>query len=175
MDLGPYLGAKIFDRLNLEGYSDESQLVSLRKLKAIANAIGHKNPNFVADTDELLQQPCIIRVGMGKGDFADRNEVKGYMSIKDNAPKSDTASKATATPTKPAQVAQRPPVQKTEPKPANRSTPPPITKKPSAPLETLQNEDGRRTPFERPVVEEVVSDVNADDLIEEIKDKDPEF
>jgi hypothetical protein len=157
---GDYSEAKVFDRLFLQGYSPKSLVFHKRKLKTIAEAVGHRNPNFVQDTDELIQKPCQIKVGFGKGDFSEKNEIKNYypMGIKVNG----TAKQAV-----PAVPASSP--AKTPPPNGNgqkqAATPPPATAGNSQPppkshtpakadivpdLAAVKNDDGRRNCFEVP-------------------------
>jgi hypothetical protein len=51
---GEHTGKMIADRLNIVNASTEAVRISLERLKTVAIAVGHKDPNKIADTDELL-------------------------------------------------------------------------------------------------------------------------
>jgi hypothetical protein len=82
---GDYANRFVFDRIILNG-SDKGMDFGDKKLKAIARAIGHHNPNLVMDTEELEGRPCYIKVKVAlKYETTDQfiNEIDGlgYISF----------------------------------------------------------------------------------------------
>lgn len=55
--------------------------VSMRILKTMATCCGHKNPNYIADTEELHGKKCQIKVAVDvdkNGDYEPKNVIKGF-------------------------------------------------------------------------------------------------
>jgi len=71
---GPMSGRSVFDNLNLWHNNDKTRLIAQSRLKAIAKAAHHPNPNFVRTTEELIGSNLKVRVTVD-GDF---NNVKSY-------------------------------------------------------------------------------------------------
>jgi hypothetical protein len=72
--------------------------VSMKRLKSMATCCGHKNPNYIADTEELHGFKCILRLKIEKdetGQYADKNKIAGFKPILKAAP-SATAQAAPA-------------------------------------------------------------------------------
>lgn len=107
---GDHAERLVFDRVMLSG-SDKSVAFGKRKIKTIADAIGHPNPNRVEDTEELHGRPCLIVVAIKPYNGEDRNEVRNYKPIT----KADPAPAAAAAPS--ASAAQ------------GKTTPPPPSRK----------------------------------------------
>jgi hypothetical protein len=80
---GPCEGRKIFDNLNLHNANEMTQRIAQQTLAKICNAVGVA---ALQDSEELHFKPMMVKVGMGKGDYADRNQVKGYRSVGAAAP-----------------------------------------------------------------------------------------
>lgn len=81
---GPKKGRVLFDMLSLWSNNATAREIACRKLKSIGLAIRLPNPDYIGDTDELLNGEMIVRIGIKKdetGQYADRNEVKGYKPI----------------------------------------------------------------------------------------------
>jgi hypothetical protein len=73
---GSCKGRLVFDSIMLTGNGAK---FGLTKLKTIAKAIGHRNPNYIHDTSELVQRPCYINVGMRQQEgYDDSNKINNY-------------------------------------------------------------------------------------------------
>ena len=75
---GPLEGRKIFDNLNLNHPNEMTQRIAMQSLAKICNAVGVA---AVEDSEVLHFKPMMVKVGFGKGDYADRNQVKGYKPV----------------------------------------------------------------------------------------------
>jgi hypothetical protein len=76
--VGQMAGRRVYEVAMLAGSGVD---MGRQRLKRIATAIGLPNPNYINDTDELLQRPCRIKVGVKKdkdGIYDDKNNVMGY-------------------------------------------------------------------------------------------------
>lgn len=51
-----YAGRKLWDQFVI------GNEVAMRRLKSLATACGHRNPNFIGDTEELHGLRCVVRV-----------------------------------------------------------------------------------------------------------------
>lgn len=51
---GSQAGKAICDRITIKNKSEDATRIGLARLKKIAEVGGHKNPNLIADTDELI-------------------------------------------------------------------------------------------------------------------------
>lgn len=81
---GKYAGKRIWDNMSL------THEVGLRRLKAMATACGHKNPNYIADTDELVGKRFIGVVGIEidkNGQFEDKNKITAFKAKGGTKPK----------------------------------------------------------------------------------------
>jgi hypothetical protein len=149
-----YEGAVVFDRLCLNGYKDTALTMSQRKLKTMAEAMGHPNPNYIEDTDELLQRACYIKVGFGKGEYKDKNQVNNYYSL--NASPALLGVKTTTEPPKPAQApptvappkAVAPPKKASPPAAPQASTQAPPTAPATTPPPISEDSPPPLSPFE---------------------------
>lgn len=64
--------------------------VSMRILKTMAHCCGHKNPNYIQDTEELHGRRCQVKLAIEKddnGDYEAKNVIKAFKPIE----KSQTA------------------------------------------------------------------------------------
>jgi len=82
---GEYEGRKLFDQIMLTG-SDKAVAFGERKLKTMAVAMGHPNPNFIEDSEELHGLPCTIVVGLRTWEGEERNEIRDYKAFDPNKP-----------------------------------------------------------------------------------------
>ncbi|MBU0990948.1 MAG: hypothetical protein KJ737_00525 [Proteobacteria bacterium] len=63
--------------------------ISLSKLKTIATCCRHKNPNYIADTEELHGLKCMVRLKIEKdesGQYEPKNKISAYKSMDGNGP-----------------------------------------------------------------------------------------
>lgn len=90
---GEYRGRLVFDRVWLAG-SDKCKEMGARRLKAIAVAGGHRNPNYIGDSTELHGRVCQIKVGTREWNGDIQNEVKSVSAVK-AAPGQTLAPQAT--------------------------------------------------------------------------------
>ena len=139
---GEYAERMIFDRAMLSG-SEKSVAFGKRRLKTIADAIGHPNPNRIDDSAELHGLPCLITVTVRKGNegYSDSNEVKDYKSLSTPNPHAPAA----ATP------ANTPPAKNQAP-PNTKNTPPPAQAQ-AASANTPPPNQKAQTPFDPPPAE----------------------
>lgn len=72
--LGPaYAGRKLWDRFVLNND------VALRRMKTFAKAAGHRNPNFVKDTEEFHGLKVLVRVKIEEQDgYEAKNVIAAY-------------------------------------------------------------------------------------------------
>lgn len=75
---GPHEGRKLFDNLNLNHPNEMTQRIAMQSLAKICNAVGVA---ALQDSEELHFKPLMVKLGFGKGDYADRNQVKGYKAV----------------------------------------------------------------------------------------------
>jgi hypothetical protein len=74
--------------------------VSMRRLKTMATCCGHKNPNYIADTEELHGTKCILKIKVETdetGQYAPKNKVAGFKPILKSVPQVSTPSPAAPT------------------------------------------------------------------------------
>lgn len=101
--------------------------VSMQRLKTLATCAGHRNPNFIADTEELHGLTCMVRLKIQKDEGYDpKNQISAFKPIGDTAPAAPAATVNQAQP--PAAAAQ--PAVKAPP-----ATPPAQAAKPKMPWE----------------------------------------
>ena len=82
--------------------------ISLEILKTIATCCGHRNPNYIADTEELHGKRCQIKVKIKtdeSGTYEPKNEISGYKpmdgkatAVNNNIPPAHIAAAAIAKP-----------------------------------------------------------------------------
>ena len=84
---------KVFDIMSL------TNEISMSRLKSMAIACRHPNPQFVENTDDLHGKPCQVRLKIEKdpsGQYSDKNKITGFRDIDFTATSSE--SKATIQP-----------------------------------------------------------------------------
>jgi hypothetical protein len=95
---GEHKGRKVWDRLNVVNDSEKAQDIARRDMAAICHATGVLKFRFL---DELKYKPVEILVAVmpAKGEFPEKNEVKGYRSVQSNGEPPRQATRASvATP-----------------------------------------------------------------------------
>jgi hypothetical protein len=121
---GPKKKACIFEKLYFwPPASDKARNAAQSKLKSIAKAIRHPNPNYIGNTSELIGGELVIKVKVKTSEqYDDQNEVTSYSPVKGvttPAPQAaPTAPAAPAAPTQPQsapQPAPQPQPQQTAP------------------------------------------------------------
>jgi len=127
----------VYDRIMLSG-SDKAITFGKRRLKTLAEAIGHPNPNRIDDSTELHGLPCLITVIVrkGGGEYSDSNEVKNYQPLTSSAPQQSAAAAVAPPANSPPTQSAAPPKTQAPPLPPGQKTSPPPNKP--------------RTPFEKP-------------------------
>lgn len=78
---GQYRGRMVFDHVWLGG-SDKCKEMGARRLKAIAVAGSHRNPNYIQDSTELHGLACLIKVATREWNGDLQNEVKAVSAVK---------------------------------------------------------------------------------------------
>ena len=76
---GEHTGEQVFDRLSLWSAVPKAQGMAQRRLKSIAIACAHPNPNYVADTSEFHGRRMIVRLAIREYEGNAYQDVKGYM------------------------------------------------------------------------------------------------
>lgn len=122
----------VFDRIMLSG-SDKAIAFGKNRLKTLADAIGHPNPNRVDDSSELHGLPCLITVAIkkGDGDYSDSNTVKNYRALTNLNHQQPTVA---VSPNTPSAQSAAPPKSQNAP-PARMASPPPPNQKPQTPFD----------------------------------------
>ena len=82
--------------------------ISMKILKTLATCCGHRNPNYIADTEELHGKRCQIKVKIKTdedGTYEPKNEISGYKpmdgtkpAVNNNMPPAHIAAAAIAKP-----------------------------------------------------------------------------
>ena len=76
---GDHSGKKIKDFINIVNSSVDAERIGKQRLKLIAVLVGVKNPNKVADTDELLTgKPIVVSVEVKDDGEYKNNVIKHY-------------------------------------------------------------------------------------------------
>lgn len=126
-----YSGRKLWDYMVLQG-SDESVRIGQSRLKAMAEACGHPNPNFINDTEDLHGLECLVKLGIkkGKDGYDDSNKITAFKPLTSGGVPASPhqPQQQTAPPPPPVQQTAPPPTQQTQPAPAQPQTqaaPPP--------------------------------------------------
>jgi hypothetical protein len=82
---GPAAGRLIFDTVMLGG-SDKAVEVGQSRLKTMAQAVGHPNPNYIRDTEEFHGKVCILKVSVQKDEkYGEQNRIQNYKPISGGA------------------------------------------------------------------------------------------
>jgi hypothetical protein len=69
--------------------------VAQSRLKALAVAAGHPNPNFIKDTEELHGRTLLVRVTVTKDDtYGEQNRITAFKKIKDASSAADATGAA---------------------------------------------------------------------------------
>ncbi len=86
-------GKKIKDFLNIVNSNQDAERIGKQRLKLIASLVGVKNPNKIADTDELLTGKVIsVLVDVKDDGEYKNNTIKMYFSS--NAPQAEVKTEA---------------------------------------------------------------------------------
>jgi hypothetical protein len=95
---GQYSGRKVFDSLMLSG-SVEAVKVGEARLKAMAIALGHQNPDHIGDSEELHGRECKIVVTIKNDKNGNpKNEISSWRKLDAPAPGQTATSPATPPP-----------------------------------------------------------------------------
>lgn len=83
---GDYAGVPLQDRVWIAHSNPKAAEIGLRKLKSIATAIGHQNPNYIRDSEELHGGEMNLRVAVrdyqdNDGNPRQGNEIKAYKPV----------------------------------------------------------------------------------------------
>jgi len=64
--------------------------VSMQRLKTLAKCAGHRNPNFIADTEELHGLSCMVRLKIERSEeYDDKNRITAFKPIENPDVKAD--------------------------------------------------------------------------------------
>lgn len=77
---------KVWDTMSL------ANEISMKRLKGLAIAAGHPNPNFIADTEELHGKECMVRLKVETdptGQYEPKNAISAFKPV-DGAPAAPT-------------------------------------------------------------------------------------
>ena len=97
-------GRKLFAWFTLQHENDQAQSIGQREFHSLRLAVGKPTAN---DTDELLGQNLVVRVGLDKKD-KERNVVKRYMALEGyEKPDKTTSAAPTQTAAAPAAAATK--------------------------------------------------------------------
>lgn len=72
---GDHKGRKLWLKINVENRNQQAVDIGAREYKRMHDAIGIASSTR---TDDLHNKPFVVRVGFGKGEYAERNEIKGF-------------------------------------------------------------------------------------------------
>lgn len=98
---GDQAGKTIKHTMNIVNQSAEATRIGLETLKRVAIATGHKNPNKIADTDELINKnPFLVIVEEVQDGEYKNNKVKAIVKTSVEADTSFEAPKTSAPTTK---------------------------------------------------------------------------
>jgi hypothetical protein len=83
---GEFSGVPMQDRIWLQHSNDKAAEMGVRKLKAVAVAIKHSNPNYLRDSEELHGGEMTVRVTLRdyddkNGEKRQSNDIKGYSPV----------------------------------------------------------------------------------------------
>lgn len=77
-------GRRTIDNLNIVHPNEQAQRIAYQTLKTIATTIGHKNPNLINDTNELVGGKLAIVVADEQYNGKNYTRVKKYLEWSDN-------------------------------------------------------------------------------------------
>lgn len=126
---GPKRGRVLFEPLNLWSQNPTAREIAARKLKSIGVAIRLPNPDYIADSNELMQGEMIVRVVIRKddsGQYGDKNDIKGYKPLQGVNVAAGPVPTG-ATPSEAGWAASPPPASQATPPPASRPDARPAT------------------------------------------------
>jgi hypothetical protein len=66
-----------------------SNEISMKRLKGLAIACGHPNPNFIADTEELHGKECMVRLKIEEdpdGKYEPKNVISAFKPVENGQP-----------------------------------------------------------------------------------------
>lgn len=86
---GEHDGEQVFDRLPLWSANPKAVNVAQRRLKTVAVASGHKNPNFIADTSEFHGLSMMIRTALRDYNGQQYVDIKSYSPTTQTQPQND--------------------------------------------------------------------------------------
>ena len=78
---GPYAGRQIFDGFSLWSSNPKAVSVAQSRLKSLAIACRHRNPNYIADSSELLGKELIVRTAIREYNGSEYEDVKKYIPM----------------------------------------------------------------------------------------------
>lgn len=77
---GPYAGRQIFDGFSLWSSNPKAVSVAQSRLKSLAIACRLRNPNFIADSSEMLGKELIVRTAIREHNGSEYEDIKKYMA-----------------------------------------------------------------------------------------------
>ncbi len=79
---GPQANRKIFNQFNMENANAQAVQIGLGQLKGMMKAFGHKNPNRLESTDELVGLKGVVRVKVEEDPgYGPQARIKGYAAL----------------------------------------------------------------------------------------------
>ncbi len=72
---GEHKDRRLWLKINVENPNQQAVDIGKREYKRMHEAIGLSSSTR---TEDLHNKPFVVRVGFGKGDYADKNEIKGF-------------------------------------------------------------------------------------------------
>lgn len=75
---GDHKGRKVWGGINVKNSNAEAEAIGQREMSSLCHATGVIR---VSDLREFVGKQLQIKVGFGKDDYADRNEIKGYKAL----------------------------------------------------------------------------------------------
>ncbi len=79
---GPHSNRKIFNQYNFENASAQAVQIGLGQLKGMMKAFGHKNPNKLESTDELVGLKGVVRVKVEEDPgYGAQARIKSYAAL----------------------------------------------------------------------------------------------
>ncbi|CAM6004914.1 unnamed protein product [Sphagnum balticum] len=98
----PQAGRVVFDQFNIENANPQAVTIGLSQLKSMLKAFGHKNPNRLESTDEMVGLSGVIAVKTvdDGGSYGPQTKVRAYKSASVQGP-ANGVGQAQATTTQP--------------------------------------------------------------------------
>lgn len=92
---GPHANRKVFTQYNMENANAQAVQIGLGQLKGMMKAFGHKNPNRLESTDELVGLKGVIRVKVEEDPgYGPQARVKSYAPLAGSGPVTGAAAGA---------------------------------------------------------------------------------